>query len=190
MVPGTFEVCWQCLSDKAGQQPANAQQLLSEVDGDGHETEAPVEVEESPAPPEILKPEADVEPPKPEAVVEEDEEELAGKCPRCGSTRLIPDVTVEASEGKLRVAVSGDPEALIFKDWLYGEANAFICGKCGHIELRVVNPGELYEHYQKSRGLDRPFDARKFSPINCRACGMLMSGKLAACPHCGASQMD
>jgi hypothetical protein len=93
MVPGTFEVCWQCLSDKAGQQPANAQQLLSEVDGDGHETEAPVEVEESPAPPEILKPEADVEPPKPEAVVEEDEEELAGKCPRCGSTRLIPDVT-------------------------------------------------------------------------------------------------
>ena len=55
-VPGTFDVCWQCLSNKAGEQPPNAQQLLSEVDGDGQEDEAPIEVGNA------LRTEADVRP--------------------------------------------------------------------------------------------------------------------------------
>ena len=62
MVPGTFEVCWKCLSDQAGQQPANAQQLLSEVDDEGQGVVTPLEASE------IVEPETDDEAPKPETV--------------------------------------------------------------------------------------------------------------------------
>ena len=56
----------------------------------------------------------------------------------------------EYSGGTLQVVISGDPSALIFKDRLYGELKANICGDCGHVELRVANPKELYRHYRKS----------------------------------------
>jgi hypothetical protein len=79
------------------------------------------------------------------------------ECPRCGSTKIIPGVTIldqgEGSDGKLQVVMFGSPEALIFKDRLYGELNADICGECGHVELRVANPLSLYQHYKKSRGI-------------------------------------
>jgi hypothetical protein len=48
------------------------------------------------------------------------------------------------------VVVFGDPGALVFKDRLYGELWADICGDCGHVELRVANPRQLYRHYRKS----------------------------------------
>ena len=97
---------------------------------------------------------------KPEA----DDEELAvpTECSHCGSTRIIPGVNIvdqgEGSDGKLEAVIYGSPQALIFKDRLYGEINADICGECGHIELRVTNPRELYEHYRKSRGLPQRAD--------------------------------
>ena len=50
----------------------------------------------------------------------------------------------------MQVVICGDPSAMIFKDRLYGELKADICGDCGHVELRVANPKELYEHYRKS----------------------------------------
>ena len=56
------------------------------------------------------------------------------------------------SDGRLKVVIYGDPSALIFKDRLYGELKADICGDCGHVELRVANPQELYLHYRKSLG--------------------------------------
>ena len=56
----------------------------------------------------------------------------------------------DASGGKLLVVIPGNPSAMIFKDRLYGELKADICGDCGHVELRVANPQELYRHYQKS----------------------------------------
>lgn len=75
-------------------------------------------------------------------------------CPECGSAKIMFGVTVQDqgqhSSGKLRVLICGDPSAMIFKDRLYGELNADICGDCGHVELRVANPQELYRHYQKS----------------------------------------
>ena len=58
----------------------------------------------------------------------------------------------EGSNRNLRVVVCGDPSALIFKDRLYGELKANICGDCGHVELRVANPKELYRHYRRSNG--------------------------------------
>ncbi len=55
----------------------------------------------------------------------------------------------ESAGGYLRVVVYGDPSALIFKDRLYGQLLADICGDCGHVELHVLNPKELYRHYRK-----------------------------------------
>ena len=96
----------------------------------------------------------------------------------------------EGSDGHLKVVVLGSPQALIFKDRLYGEIVADICGKCGHVELRVTNPKKLYGHYQKSCGLDRPLDTGRFSAVPCRACHMLIAEGSATCPHCGTGQAD
>lgn len=113
---------------------------------------------------------------------------------RCHSTKIIPGVTVmdqgQHLDGELKVVVFGNPEALIFKNRLYGQVKADICGKCGHIELRVTNPAELYERYQESRGVDPSFDARNFESIPCQKCQMLMAKGSGTCPHCGASQGD
>ena len=36
-----------------------------------------------------------------------------------------------------------------------------ICRDCGHVELRVANPEELYRHYRKANAkLHEPTDAR------------------------------
>ena len=188
MVPGNFEVCWQCLSDEAGEQLPNAQEILSEVDEDGQESKAPVEVGET------LKPEGDDESPKSMTGEEDNDEELAvpSECPRCGSTKVIPGVTVadqgKQSDGELEVVVLGNPQALIFKDRLYGKIKADICGKCGHVELRVANPKELYRQYRKSLGLDRPLDPGLLPCVPCQRCRMLMARNSGVCPYCGAMQ--
>ena len=54
------------------------------------------------------------------------------------------------SDGRLQVVVLGKPEALFFKDRLFGQLEATICGDCGYVELHVVNPEELYAHYRQS----------------------------------------
>jgi hypothetical protein len=107
--------------------------------------------------------------------------------------KLIRDVTVagqgEGSDGKPEVVVFGNPEALIFKDRLTGEIRADICGVCGHLEFRVANPGQIYRHYEKARGVDRLAGRTGFYSAPCVRCGMLVvSG--SSCPHCGASQAD
>ncbi len=173
MVPGDFDVCWKCLTTKAGEQAEDAGELLAQVDANDQDTEAAVEDAE---------------------ILEADDEEMTvpTECSRCGSSRIIPGVTIvdqgEGSDGKLKAVLFGSPQAVIFKDRLYAEIKGDICGHCGHVELRVTNPGELYEHYQQSRGLDRPFDVRQFSSVPCQRCRMLMVKGSGICPHCGASQ--
>lgn len=61
---------------------------------------------------------------------------------------------MQYSDGELKVVVYGNPEALFFKDRLFGEIRADICGSCGHIQFHVANPSELYDHYRDSLGLD------------------------------------
>jgi hypothetical protein len=51
--------------------------------------------------------------------------------------------------GRLVLRIYGNPNALLFKDRLYSELRAEVCGECGHTELRVVNPREFYEKYQE-----------------------------------------
>ena len=175
IVPSDFDVCWKCLTTKTGEQAEDAGELLAQVDQNDQEAEAAVEGAE---------------------ILEADDEEMTvpTECSHCGSSRIIPGVTIvdqgEGSDGKLKAVLFGSPQAVIFKDRLYAEIKADICGHCGHVELRVTNPGELYEHYRKSRGLDRPFDVRQFSSVPCQRCRMLMVKGSGICPHCGASQVD
>lgn len=76
-------------------------------------------------------------------------------CRACGSTKMIPNVYVldqgKGSDGYLQVVVYGDPQALIFKDRVYGHLRAWICGNCGFTELRVKNPEELYQKYLEAK---------------------------------------
>jgi ribosomal protein L31E len=151
-VPGNFEVCWKCLSAKSGERAENAEQRVAQVDEHEQEAETPL---------------ADAETPQPEA----DDEELAvpTECSRCGSTKIIPGVTVvdqgKGSDGKLQAVIFGNPEALIFKDRLYSEILADICGKCGHVELRVANPWALYHHYRNSGVTTTwPIEDQAFAP--------------------------
>jgi len=176
IVPGTFDWCWRCLSEEVGEPEPDAAPLPSEIGDNDREAasdDSPVEAE----------------------VVEKPEKEATTPdgCPRCGSTKLIRDVTVtdqgQGSDGKLEIVVFGNPGALIFKDRLIGEIRADICGVCGHIEFRVANPGPLYRHYEKSLGLDRLLDRKGIYAAPCVKCGMLVV-RGSSCPHCGANQAD
>ncbi len=75
-------------------------------------------------------------------------------CGVCGSDKIIPEVRIgdqgQYSDGKLKVEICGTPNAMIFKDRLHGELKAYICGSCGHTELRVINPEALYSKYLES----------------------------------------
>jgi predicted RNA-binding Zn-ribbon protein involved in translation (DUF1610 family) len=77
------------------------------------------------------------------------------QCPRCGSTKIVPDARIrdygEPSDGMLHAMVDADPKALIFKDRLYFQLLADICGECGHVELRAEDHRKLYSHYLQSR---------------------------------------
>jgi hypothetical protein len=78
----------------------------------------------------------------------------ARTCSECGSARVIPDLTIadagQYAAGTVGVVVYGNPDALFFRKPLRGELRAHICGDCGHVELRVANPGDLFERYRRS----------------------------------------
>ncbi len=77
------------------------------------------------------------------------------QCPRCGSTKIIPEAQIrdygEPSDGMLHAMVDADPKALIFKDRLYSRLLADICGECGHVELRADDHRQLYRHFLQSK---------------------------------------
>ena len=108
-VPGTFDVCWKCLTTKDGEKAEESEPEFFQEDPDASKPD------EEPEPNEL-----DAEP----LGVEENEEETPplSACPRCGSAKMMFGVTVcdqgEYSGGTLQVVISGDPSALIFKDRL------------------------------------------------------------------------
>lgn len=134
-VPGTFDVCWKCLTTKDGQKPgqedAEFLQRIAEPSEDGSDNEPTDMYDEALG---IRREHA-----KPSA---------QGGCIRCGSDKMMRGVRIrdqaEISDGWLKVVV------FCFDDPVYGELQADICGDCGHVELRVRNPKALYEHYRKS----------------------------------------
>ena len=77
------------------------------------------------------------------------------KCSACGSKRLIPDVKVferryANAKGALAIEIHRKPGALLFKDTVKEPLLATICGDCGHVDLRVKDPGKLYDAWRKN----------------------------------------
>lgn len=79
---------------------------------------------------------------------------MSATCQQCGSDKIIPDAIIfdqgEMSSGRLQVMLHGDPQAWIFKNTQLGELRGRVCGACGFVELRVLNPDELYRHYLRT----------------------------------------
>jgi hypothetical protein len=126
-VPNTFDVCWNCGTSQDGTpDPSFVKEPL----------EIPCDVAEE------------------EPMTQGDTRNHGPQCPKCGSSKIIPKARIldqgQGSDGDLKVVIYGNPKALIFKDRLYGKLMADICGDCGHVELRVENAEELYDHYEAS----------------------------------------
>jgi hypothetical protein len=140
-VPGNFDICWNCFSARDGQVDSVFAEIAAAdktmVFGEEDDAE---EIDIS-----------DAEETKDSTFLKR-----SGRaCSRCGSDQIVSNARVldrrEHYTGDLSVVVYGDPGALVFKDSLYGTLTADICGQCGHVELTVDNPAELFEHFRKSR---------------------------------------
>jgi hypothetical protein len=127
-VPGGFDVCWNCGTSQDGTPDPNFNKVAAEEDPAAWK-QAAAEQAATPG--------------------------SEQQCRRCGSSKIIPNTPVldqgQYSDGKLQVAVDGDPQAIIFKDRRYGRLLADICGSCGHVEFRVEHARELYEHFLRSK---------------------------------------
>ncbi len=144
VVPGTFDLCWKCLTYRDGKKADQSEiEILDDRIALNGEPEPIDPVEE--------KGDADEAEPLEPLCLARSEPVLV--CPRCGSAQMMLSVLVGDEgqvTGSLRVMVFGDPHAVFFKDRLSGELKADICGQCGHVELRVLNPLELYRHYRQA----------------------------------------
>jgi hypothetical protein len=140
-IPGTFDICWKCSTTRNGEKAEASESEYVQATPDASTSNEPSELTEDDD--DTLS-------------IEDDEEQTPTEtvCLRCGSSRMMSGVTIQDqgqhSSGRLQVEICGVPSALIFKDRLHGELKANICGECGHVELRVANPRELYRHYRKS----------------------------------------
>lgn len=145
-VPGNFDICWNCFTTRDGQFDPEFAKIAAAADiAEDQDDEEELLTEDDA---EEIKIEHPIEKPSPKR-------ENSFCCPRCGSDKIIRGARAidrrENFTGDLTVAVYGDPEAIFFKDSLYGTLSADICGHCGHVEFRVDNPAELWEHYRKSK---------------------------------------
>ncbi|MFT7621892.1 MAG: hypothetical protein ACI9WU_001057 [Myxococcota bacterium] len=75
-------------------------------------------------------------------------------CLRCGGDRIIRDKSIrdggKGSTHTLYVTVGEQkPEAFVFTHPVTRSVAAAVCADCGHVDLSVDNPGELWTEYQK-----------------------------------------
>lgn len=142
MVPGTFDWCWNCSTGRNGEQDPGLSIVTAEVVRDHPVARPEAESAELEA---LARPV--------DAAVADEAAMLPAHthCPRCGSTRLLPDVTVTPPGQSAAVLVSADPDAGGTPVLLSAELRAEICGYCGHVEWRVADPADLYRRYRASR---------------------------------------
>jgi predicted nucleic-acid-binding Zn-ribbon protein len=78
-----------------------------------------------------------------------------GKCPKCGSSNVIPDVSVldpgrfGKGDGVLHAVVDERPKARLFKGEVQSRLEAVVCGDCGYTEFYAKEPGALLAAYRK-----------------------------------------
>ena len=123
-------------------------------------------------------------------------------CLRCGSDKIIPNVPLSdkygdfgGRSGALEVQVHGNPSAWLFKDTAAGEIVAFICGSCGHTELKAHAFPILYRKYQESLRAAEPAQRGPQSGesqggemgelVVCLSCGQSLPNDSSRCPSCG-----
>jgi hypothetical protein len=130
-VPGGFEVCWNCGTSEDGvADPHFSKDAESDENTESHAAWQ-----------------------TPEITADVTHDSNGRVCVKCGSAKMIPDARMlnEGVSGEPQLVVDANPDALIFKDRLFGQIVADICGDCGHVELRAVDPARLYEHYRQSQ---------------------------------------
>ena len=75
-------------------------------------------------------------------------------CLKCGSSKVMSNVKIVDHgdmdlKHDLAIEFDKNPDAFVFKKFLKGTLLAMICGQCGHVDLSVGNPEELWEQYLK-----------------------------------------
>ncbi len=78
------------------------------------------------------------------------------RCPKCGSDRIMSDVKIVDhghldTRHNLSIEFHRNPNAWVLKGTQKGVLLADVCGQCGHIELSVGNPAELWELYERNK---------------------------------------
>jgi hypothetical protein len=122
-------------------------------------------------------------------------------CLRCGSDQIIPNVPLSDKQGEwgsapLEVQVHGNPDAWVFKDTEAGQLVAFICGACGHTELKTQGFVKLYRKYQDSlrrwgeeaqEGHEQAErqESETGEPLKCLLCGRSIPADSSRCQSCG-----
>jgi hypothetical protein len=123
-VEHNFDICWKCGTDREG---VSDLEFVADEQG-----------------PQELQAAEDITRPEP-----------ACSCVRCGSLRVVPNAAIydqgQHSDGKLYAVIVGNPEALLFRDRMFGEIRADICGDCGHVEFHALHAARLYQHYLQSQ---------------------------------------
>lgn len=134
-VPGTFDICWKCQAIRGEEQnddePAIPEEDLATRKSD--EELAPTELDAVPS--RMKKGSTKAGKRHPPVV-----------CPRCGSAKMVLRAKVCTW-----VVIDGNPSALASRSQHEARLVSNICGDCGHVELRVKDPRELYRLYRQSR---------------------------------------
>lgn len=78
------------------------------------------------------------------------------KCLECKSERIIKDALAldrSSSESHyvMWVAIDEKPDALMFKNRIYSDVKADVCGDCGFIQYYAKDPERLWLAYQKRK---------------------------------------
>ena len=121
-------------------------------------------------------------------------------CPKCGSLEVIPRVDIydpsNLGAGVIHVRVDSVPRAIQSRGTVLSALKAAVCGSCGHAEMYVEEPAELYEAYLEALQNQPPdpseygaettdSSSRVSETVRCLECEMLMSPHETQCPSCG-----
>ncbi len=118
----------------------------------------------------------------------------SGICPKCHSTAIVPELNLvdygrNQFASNTQVMIERNPNALVFKDRIYANVQAWVCGDCGYVEFYTGSHSELLEAYQERLAYT---DVGKTLVPNapdageCHACGGKLKKGTRKCPECGA----
>jgi predicted nucleic-acid-binding Zn-ribbon protein len=73
-----------------------------------------------------------------------------GKCPKCSSNRVLPDLPVAAESGQsLSIFIQEKPRALLFPRSRAFALRAWMCSECGYTEIYAADPQKMAISYKK-----------------------------------------